>query len=127
MPGAVPSPGAGESMAKAARSPRRRSAIARRARGAAVPALVLAGVAYIAYHSVNGDRGALAWMRLESEIGVLAKQVAETRAERLALENRVTGLRPESLDPDLLEERAALVLNLGRAEDRVLLAEPEKP
>ena len=124
MPGAAPT---GETVAPAARSPRRRSAIARRARRAAVPALVLAGVAYIAYHSVNGDRGVLAWMRLEHEIGMLAKQVAETRAERLALENRVVRLRPDSLDPDLLEERAGLVLNLGHAEDRVLLVEPEAP
>jgi hypothetical protein len=30
-------------------------------------------------------------------------------------------LRPDSLDPDLLEERARAVLNLGHPDDRIIL------
>jgi cell division protein FtsB len=37
------------------------------------------------------------------------------------LERRVALLRPESLDRDMLEERARAVLNLARPEDRVIL------
>ncbi|MDP6953567.1 MAG: septum formation initiator family protein [Alphaproteobacteria bacterium] len=104
-----------------------RTASGRRLRRAAMPALLLAAALYLGYHMINGERGILAWMRLEENIATLAKEVAETREERQRLENRVVMLRPESLDPDLLEERAGAVLNLGRQEDLLVLEESEQP
>ena len=104
-----------------------RTASGRRMRRAAMPALLLATALYIGYHMVNGDRGIIAWMRLEEDIASMAKQVAEAGEERRQLENRVVMLRPESLDPDLLEERAGAVLNLGHREDLLVLEEPEQP
>jgi cell division protein FtsB len=104
-----------------------RTASGRRMRRAAMPALLLATALYIGYHMVNGERGILAWMRLEEDIATLAKQVADVSEERRQLENRVVMLRPESLDPDLLEERAGAVLNLGHREDLLVLEAPEQP
>ncbi len=37
------------------------------------------------------------------------------------MENRVRLLEPGSLDPDMLEERARLMLNYGHADDIVIL------
>ena len=103
------------------------TASGRRMRRAAVPALLLAFALYLGYHMVHGDRGILAWMRLEKDILTLTKEVAETSAERSQLENRVVMLRPEGLDPDLLEERAGAVLNLGGQEDLLVLDESGQP
>ena len=104
-----------------------RTAWGRRMRRAAMPALLIATALYLGYHMVHGQRGILAWMRLEEDIAKLAKQVAEVREERQQLENRVVMLRPEGVDPDLLEERAGAVLNLGQREDLLVLEEPGQP
>ena len=43
------------------------------------------------------------------------------RAERETLERRVRLLNPGSLDADMLEERARLMLNYGHAYDIIIL------
>ncbi len=90
-------------------------------RRAAGPALFVACVTYLGYHAVYGQRGLLAWFRLEERVESLRTEVAEARTERMALENRVNLLRPDGLDPDLLEERVAAVLNLARPGTRVVI------
>ena len=76
---------------------------------------------YFAYHAVEGDRGLRSWLKLRQEIADAKSSEAELAAERERLERRVALLRPESLDRDMLEERARAVLNLARPEDRVIL------
>lgn len=67
-------------------------------------------MAYFAYHAVEGDRGLRAWQRLDIEIAEASDVLAEVAGERDALENKVARLNPNSLDTDMLEERARLVL-----------------
>lgn len=88
---------------------------------AIVPALYLGFACYLGYHTVEGDRGLIAWLTLTDQIDTLEQQIAEKRADRLNLERRVAHLRRESLDLDLLEERARVVLNLGHPDDRIIL------
>ena len=47
-------------------------------------------------------------------------------AERAVWERRVSLLRPTSVDPDLLEERARTVLNLGQPDELVILLNQPK-
>ena len=94
----------------------------KRARVAAMPAVCLGFALYLAYHTVEGDHGLVAWMRLEEQVRTLEHEVAAARQDRVKLERRVTMLRPDSLDPDLLEERARAVLNLGHPDDRIILS-----
>ena len=93
----------------------------KRARSAAVPVLFLAFAAYLAYHSVQGERGLIAWVRLTKSLDQVKVDLERATAERTQLERRVTLLRPDSLDPDLLDERARAVLNFGLPNDRVFL------
>ncbi|MBI5165935.1 MAG: septum formation initiator family protein [Magnetospirillum sp.] len=74
-------------------------------------------VAYFAYHTVEGDRGVLAWMALKGEILEAELQLAKVSTERQQLEGRVQLLKPDHLDPDLLDERARAMLNMGRSGD----------
>lgn len=96
-----------------------------RARQAAPQVLAACMVAYFAYHALHGDRGFYAWIMLKQEKAqalVTAERIAEERAE---LEQRVSLLRRDHLDPDLLEERAQALLNYGMASDHIILLDPE--
>ncbi len=106
------------------------SEIRRRARHI-VPQVVLAcTLGYFAYHTTQGERGLLAWLHLEKELRVAESEAAVLAAERVGgvgaaarrrLEHRVRLLRPDSLDPDMLEERARALLNYGRDDEVIIL------
>jgi len=92
-----------------------------RGRIAIVPALYLGFACYLGYHTIQGDRGLVAWIKLTEQIEILEGDIAVASAERQKIEHRVSHLRTDSLDLDLLEERARVVLNLGHPDDRIIL------
>ena len=76
---------------------------------------------YFGFYTINGDRGLLHYMYLSKEIEY-AKQIASKyHKERIKLENKVHLLSSESLDLDLLDERAKSVLNLMRDDEFVII------
>jgi cell division protein FtsB len=76
---------------------------------------------YFSYHLVHGERGYFAWRGIEQKIAVAEVKLEQQTAERTALENRVKRLRPESLDLDMLDERARVVLGFAKPDERVLI------
>lgn len=78
-------------------------------------------VAYFAYGTVQGDRGVLSYFSMTQQIARAQAAHDELRATREGLEQRVTRLRPDSLDLDLLEERARMVLDYVREGDFIVL------
>ena len=86
--------------------------IRRRARLVVGPVLGISLVAYFAYHLVQGDRGLMAWVRLNQEVDHANTTLAAVEAQRSALEHRVDLLRPQHLDRDMLDERARAELDL---------------
>ncbi len=86
--------------------------IRRRGRFIIGPVLGVSLCAYFAYHLVQGDRGLTAWLRLTQQVRDARTTLAAVEAERRTLERRVDLLRPEHLDPDMLDERARSQLNL---------------
>ncbi len=86
----------------------------RRFRHLAGPLIGLGAVTYFAYHTVEGDRGVLAYLRLHNEIQIAEMRLSRVSSERQEMEHRVLLLRPDHLDPDMLEERARIMLNMGR-------------
>ena len=78
-------------------------------------------VGYFAYHSLKGDHGLTAYLKLAGET-IKAEQVLQERhEERLLIERRTALLRPDNLDLDTLDERARAVLNLVERDERVIL------
>jgi len=63
-------------------------------------------LSYFLYHSISGDRGLLAMIRLDQELERAQHELDITHSERLQKEHRVNLLRPESLDLDLLDQQA---------------------
>jgi cell division protein FtsB len=92
-----------------------------RARHVVGPVLGVCAVGYFAYHVVHGDRGLIQWWNIKQRVQAAKAVLADTRAERDILENRVQLMNPGSLDPDMLEERARLMLNYGHSDDIIVL------
>jgi cell division protein FtsB len=95
--------------------------IRRRARHVVGPFLGLTLVVYFAYHTVQGDRGLMAWWQLNQEVKQAEETLAQLDETRTTLDRRASLLRPDHLDPDMLEERARLMLNMGRDDEVVVL------
>jgi cell division protein FtsB len=98
-----------------------------RARHVVGPVLGLCAIGYFAYHVVHGDRGLIAWWNIKQRVSSAREALAATRAEREQLEHRVRLMEPGSLDPDLLEERARLMLNYGYDNDIIILEKKRRP
>ena len=95
-------------------------------RGLAFPLVVMSLVIYFGYFAIYGNHGLVNWVRLQREIDVKHAELDHVRAERSALEHRVRLLRPESVDPDLLEEQARARLGLSEP-DEVVILKDKKP
>ena len=86
------------------------------------------GLLYVGYQSVQGERGLLRWVERSAEADKLRAEVGALADERRKLERRVSGLRPESLDLDLLDQEARRTLNLGHPDEEVIfLDQPARP
>ncbi|MBL26577.1 MAG: hypothetical protein CMM50_03365 [Rhodospirillaceae bacterium] len=77
----------------------------------ALPVLSSCAIAYFGYHTVQGDRGLMAYLRISGEIDQAKSLYASLREEHVQLQHRVSLLGRGGLDPDLLDERARAVLN----------------
>jgi cell division protein FtsB len=94
--------------------------ISRKGRQVIVPLIGAMVMAYFGYHAVQGDRGLIAWWNLRYEIEKTDYELAEVTTEKQVLEHRVSLLRPASLDRDMLEERARLMLGSVGADDLIV-------
>jgi len=96
-----------------------------RRRGADVigPVIGFCVAGYFVYHSIEGERGLVAYARLTQDVAQAKAQLEEVSAERKAVERRVSLLRADHLDPDMLDEQARLMLNLVRP-DEIIIIDP---
>lgn len=97
-----------------------------RARRMVVPTIGICLLGYIAFHAVQGERGLLAWWRIQQDIQISEVALARTGAARQALEARVALMRPESLDLDMLDEQVRRVLGLVHEDERLVLPKAER-
>ena len=85
--------------------------------------LYLGAVLFIGYFGVNaytGDHGLKAKQDLDAQIAELSAELAEVKQARAQWERRLTLLRPASLDPDMLDERARVLLGYAHPHDVVM-------
>ena len=85
------------------------------------PVLGIALIGYFAYHLVEGDRGLIAWLQLTREIRAENAKLEAVRAQRQALDLKVSNLKPDHLDPDLLDERVRATLNMVAPGETVIM------
>ncbi len=68
-------------------------------------------IGYFGVNAYSGNRGLRAKQGLDQQIAELSTELDALKAERAIWERRVSLLKPESIDPDLLDERARVLLN----------------
>lgn len=100
--------------------------ISRKARQIIDPLIGALIIVYFVYHAVQGDRGLMAWWNLRYEIEKTNFERDEVSATKHALKQRVSLLRPESLDRDMLEERARLMLGAIAADELIVPLGPAR-
>jgi cell division protein FtsB len=82
--------------------------------------LIAALTGYFVYHGIHGERGLRAHRSFDAEIAALSLELAELKAVRTGLEQRVGRLEPSSVDRDLLDEVARQDLGWLHPNDRIL-------
>lgn len=82
--------------------------------------LGVAVIGYFAFHAVQGDRGLRAYFALNLQTELAREERDALRHDRMMIERRVNLLKPESLDLDMLDERARIVLNKVHEDDFVI-------
>jgi cell division protein FtsB len=85
-----------------------------------LPLACLFIMGYFAYHAVEGDYGLLALGKLQDRVASLDTELAAARQERQRTESHVALMRPESLDRDMIDERAREALDMADAKDLVI-------
>jgi|SRR5688572_20476738 cell division protein FtsB len=98
----------------------------RRAKVFVPPVLGLALTGYFAYHLVEGDRGLRSWVRVAQELRLAKENLAVVAAERTALDHRVSQMRPDTVDPDLLDAQVRRTLDVAAPDEIVIIHPPEK-
>jgi len=81
---------------------------------------------YFTYHAIEGDRGIMAWLRISQQLAEEQRRLGDPVGERQEIEHRVALLSPTSIDPDLLDERARLMLNVAEPNDRLVIIKNPK-
>ena len=98
----------------------------RHIRGLLGPLLAFFCVAYFIYHSIQGERGLLSMLRTKQKLDIVRQEFNLLQSQKEVLERRVYLLRPDSLDLDMLEERARAVLNFARPDEVIIFEEKPK-
>lgn len=103
---------------------RPRSVVRRRRAHILLPLIGIVVTGYFAWHAVHGAHGLFARDGLQREEVRLSAELAGLKSHRQRLERQVDLLRPDSIDPDFLEQRAIELLNFADRADRRLVPEP---
>jgi cell division protein FtsB len=89
--------------------------------GLALYALAAAMIGYFGVNAYTGKYGLNAQQELDQEIIALTSELARLKRERAEGEQRVSLLRSDRVDPDMLDERARYQLDYVNPHDLVRL------
>jgi cell division protein FtsB len=78
-------------------------------------------IGYFGVNAYTGARGIKANQDLAQQMSLLTAELAALKLERQRWEHRVSLLRSDAIDPDLLDERARVVLDYADPRDLVLM------
>ena len=77
-------------------------------------------IGYFGVNAYTGNHGLRARQDLDREIAQLTDELARLKAERTGWQRKVSFLKPESIDRDMLDERARALLQYADPRDLIL-------
>ncbi len=78
-------------------------------------------IGYFGVNAYTGEHGLIAKRDLDQDIAQLNRELDGVKAERAVWQRRVSLLKSDNIDPDLLDERARLLLNDADPRDLTLM------
>jgi cell division protein FtsB len=78
-------------------------------------------IGYFGVNAYTGNHGLKARQNLDLDIAELTVELKELKAERATWEQRVSLLKSDDIDPDMLDERARALLDYVDPHDLVLM------
>jgi cell division protein FtsB len=87
--------------------------------GLALYAIAAAMISYFGVNAYTGRYGLNAQQELDQDIVALTAELARLKRDRAQIEHRVSLLRSDRVDPDLLDERARYQLDYVNPHDLV--------
>jgi cell division protein FtsB len=81
-------------------------------------------IGYFGMNAFSGDHGLRAQQDLDLQMASMRDQLAQLKAERAVWERRVSLLRSDRIDPDMLDERARALLGFTDPRDLTMLLHP---
>ena len=79
---------------------------------------------FFAWHAWEGPRGFRFSEKLKIQSAQLTADLAAIQKQRTSFEQRVALLRPESVDPDMLDEMARQTLDVAKPNELIVLDSP---
>ncbi|AVT76972.1 septum formation initiator family protein [Rhodopseudomonas palustris] len=93
--------------------------------GIALYAIAAAVIGYFGVNAYTGRYGLTAQQELDQEITALTAELVQLRQQRAEAEQRVSLLRSDRIDPDMLDERVRYQLDFANPADLVRML-PER-
>lgn len=87
--------------------------------GIALYAIAAAVIGYFGVNAYTGRYGLTAQQELDQEITALTAELVQLRQQRAEAEQRVSLLRSDRIDPDMLDERVRYQLDFANPADLV--------
>ena len=78
-------------------------------------------IGYFGVNAYSGNHGLKAKEDLDQQIGTLSADLDRLKLERAQWERRVALLRPDRLDPDMLDQQARALLDYVAPNDLILM------
>ena len=91
------------------------------------PVVLMAVTVYFGWYGLNGAHGQKALPQREADLALAKAQLAKAQADRDAWQQKVAALKTQHMDPDMLDERARIVLNMAKPNEIVVPYGKDKP